>query len=558
MAYLFLEDIASAGEKIDAKRYEKATLCLGSAATALLFNVAEAFAHSRNPFGHLLDHKGNPLDLATVESLMAEDGGLAKHLMDRYYLVQAYSEGAGRFVGNHLYRANYSEIDAVSAMTATCGFALWYMSAFSKGPSIPLRIALDRLPTSWQHVPIPTIDGPVVRRIEVTNIGPALRAALARDPSASYQLTAAEFELFVCERLDTMGFESRQIQPHREEPGIDVVFWPKERAAFPFLGAVQIRHHRDPRASEGVQTVREFLAAMSGHPFGAGLLVTNSTFTPNAQWFAREHAKLVKLRDILDIRRWLQNNFSDPAEWREIPELIELCPGVAVDLRRLNMVQSSQLVATRDSAPPMMTTGAVKRYFVVRSFLPVGGTESEASSGSNSAPTARVVGFTESIPEPPDPVAGHTQAPIELFVSYSPEDESLRGELDSHLASLKREGLISQWHARCVTAGEDRQASIDERLDSARLVLLLVSPDFLASDYLYCVEMARALDRRARGEAAVIPIILRPSDWTSAPFAHLEVLPIGGDPVTRWPDRDEAWLAVVRGLRAAVAKIPVP
>jgi len=146
-------------------------------------------------------------------------------------------------------------------------------------------------------------------------------------------------------------------------------------------------------------------------------------------------------------------------------------------------------------------------------------------------------------------------SPIEVFFSYSHKDEGLREELEVHLAALRREGLIAQWHDRRIGAGEDWKESISEHLDRASLVLLLVSPDFIASDYCYDVEMTRALNRMARGEALVIPVIVRPSDWNAAPFARIQALPRDAKPITRWPDRDEAWLDVARGLRAAVAKL---
>jgi hypothetical protein len=92
---------------------------------------------------------------------------------------------------------------------------------------------------------------------------------------------------------------------------------------------------------------------------------------------------------------------------------------------------------------------------------------------------------------------------------------------------------------------------IDENLESAEIVLLLVSADFLASDYCYDVELKRALDRHKKGELVVIPIILRPVDFEDSPFAKLQALPTDARPVTSWPDRDEAWLNVARGIRLA-------
>ncbi len=165
-------------------------------------------------------------------------------------------------------------------------------------------------------------------------IGGVLSSRLVGAPGMIHKLSPRQFQDFICDRLYAMGFEVRQVgDTFSKDGGIDVVFWPRWDGAFPFLGAAQLKHHRDPRRKEGSPAVRDFAGAISGHPFGAALLVTNTTFTPDAEWFAREHAKLVRLRDFEDICRWLQNDFSHAAEWREIPLSIELCPGVRVAIR---------------------------------------------------------------------------------------------------------------------------------------------------------------------------------------------------------------------------------
>lgn len=144
-----------------------------------------------------------------------------------------------------------------------------------------------------------------------------------------------------------------------------------------------------------------------------------------------------------------------------------------------------------------------------------------------------------------------------LFFSYSHKDEGLRDELEVHLAMLKHQGLIDTWHDRRITAGDVFSSSIDERLETANVMLLLVSPDFLASDYCYNLEMKKAMERHERGECRVIPIILRPCDWHTAPFGKLLAAPTDGKAVTKWPDRDEAFLDVVKQIRAALPKVAV-
>src|SRR5437879_3717422 len=127
-----------------------------------------------------------------------------------------------------------------------------------------------------------------------------------------------------------------------------------------------------------------------------------------------------------------------------------------------------------------------------------------------------------------------------LFFSYAHEDEKLRDKLATHLSLLKRQGVISDWYDRDITAGTEWKGQIDSRLESARVILLLISSDFLASAYCYDVEMKRALERHEAGEARVIPIFLRPVDWKGAPFSKLNGLPTDTRPVTKWKNRDEA------------------
>lgn len=145
--------------------------------------------------------------------------------------------------------------------------------------------------------------------------------------------------------------------------------------------------------------------------------------------------------------------------------------------------------------------------------------------------------------------------PIEIFYSYSHADEDLRTELEKHLSILRRQGIIRDWHDHRIGAGQEWKAEIASHLDDADIILLLVSPDFLASDYCWSVEMTQAMERHRAGKAIVIPIILRPAEWESAPFAELQALPRYAKPVTTWPDRDEAFLDIAKGIRKAVNEI---
>jgi internalin A len=141
---------------------------------------------------------------------------------------------------------------------------------------------------------------------------------------------------------------------------------------------------------------------------------------------------------------------------------------------------------------------------------------------------------------------------MRLFYSYAHKDEVLRDELETHLKLLQRRGLIEPWHDRRITAGEEWKGQIDANLKQANLILLLVSADFIASDYCYDIEMKRALARHEAGEARVIPVIVRDVSWQAAPFGELQALPTDGKAVTTWPNRDTAWRHVAEGIEKAI------
>jgi cellulose synthase operon protein C len=140
-----------------------------------------------------------------------------------------------------------------------------------------------------------------------------------------------------------------------------------------------------------------------------------------------------------------------------------------------------------------------------------------------------------------------------LFISYSHKDERHLKRLTTHLANLRREGLIVDWHDHQILAGDEWRKAIEDRLETADCVLLLISPDYLESEYCYNIEMERALDRYQEGLNLVIPVIVRPADWRHTRLSDLQVLPKDGKPVVEWSSRDRAWLDVVTDLRLALA-----
>lgn len=141
---------------------------------------------------------------------------------------------------------------------------------------------------------------------------------------------------------------------------------------------------------------------------------------------------------------------------------------------------------------------------------------------------------------------------VKVFFSYAHEDERLRDKLATHLSTLRRQGIIQEWHDRQIGAGQEWAGEIDRNLEAAHVILLLISADFISSDYCMDRELSHAMERHELGEARVIPIILRPVDWEGLPFSKLQALPTDGNPVTSWSDQDEAFLNVAREIRSVV------
>ena len=141
---------------------------------------------------------------------------------------------------------------------------------------------------------------------------------------------------------------------------------------------------------------------------------------------------------------------------------------------------------------------------------------------------------------------------IKLFYCYARKDKPLRDELEIHLSWLKRRYQLTNWHDREILPGEEWEQAIDESLNTANLILLLISPDFMASDYCFGKEMQRALERHKEGTCRVISIILRPTYWGDAPFSSIQLLPTNAKPITSWLNPDEAFQDVVTEISRTV------
>lgn len=144
---------------------------------------------------------------------------------------------------------------------------------------------------------------------------------------------------------------------------------------------------------------------------------------------------------------------------------------------------------------------------------------------------------------------------INLFFSYSHKDEDLRDELEIHLSALKRQEIISAWHDRRIVTGEEFGNEISEYLEASDIILLLISPYFIASDYCYNIEMKHAMEKHNRTEAIVIPVILHPCDWHDMPFSSLLACPQDGKPVSKFPNLHEAFLDITQAIKNACSKL---
>lgn len=171
--------------------------------------------------------------------------------------------------------------------------------------------------------------------VQLVNVTAALAERILNDYEEIYRIDPESFEYLIQDRLCAMGMEAERVShTFRKDGGVDIVFWPRKPFPIPFLGAAQLKHHRSPLTKTGPAVIRELAGVLHRQPFNFGIVVTNTTFTPDAQWFASQEQTLIRLRDMSDLKRWVASNFTDDAEWRELPSELELCPGVKINLTR--------------------------------------------------------------------------------------------------------------------------------------------------------------------------------------------------------------------------------
>lgn len=149
---------------------------------------------------------------------------------------------------------------------------------------------------------------------------------------------------------------------------------------------------------------------------------------------------------------------------------------------------------------------------------------------------------------------------IEIIFCYAREDDKLRQNLEKQLRALKRQGLINVWYDRQINSGIEWKYEVDRHFNTANIILLLISSDFMDSDYCYSVEMKHAMERHRHGDARVIPVILRPTLWQGAPFGKLQALPPDAIPVVnrKWRSQDEAFFTIAKGIKKVVEELLEP
>jgi ABC-type phosphate transport system substrate-binding protein len=146
---------------------------------------------------------------------------------------------------------------------------------------------------------------------------------------------------------------------------------------------------------------------------------------------------------------------------------------------------------------------------------------------------------------------------VSIFLSYSRKDGDMLSRLNTHLAGLRHTQKIKTWHDRDIEAGSEWEPAIQHQLNTADIVVLLISADFIASEYCYGNELRRAIERHNAGEAIVIPIILKPCLWNlrEIPFSKLNVLPEQARPITKWADPEEALTNVTNHIAKMVERL---
>jgi hypothetical protein len=145
--------------------------------------------------------------------------------------------------------------------------------------------------------------------------------------------------------------------------------------------------------------------------------------------------------------------------------------------------------------------------------------------------------------------------PVRIFFSYAHKDERFKERLVKQLSFLKRNKKVIGWHDRLIFPGSAWEKEINDNIDGAQVILMLISPDFIDSDYCYLVESVRAFEKRERQEAVIMPIIIHPCVWEQTPFGQIQALPKNGKAISTFSNRDVGWLEVAKGVSLVIDEL---
>jgi len=272
--------------------------------------------------------------------------------IEGYYLAAEILTEAGQIIGSN---KSEDQVRVLAQQLRERGDALesWWVQINEEHPrayvgmTSRLLDVTDAAETLLTELRSTMRESGLTPRVEVVEIGEDLERLIrnsispsggagAVDPllAALWSLSPQEFEDFVADQLRSNGFYVMPIgRVYDRDGGIDMVAVP-EQGQFPGLIAVQVKHHRGGQKTP-VSSVRDFAGAIYNRPFSAGVFVTNTSFTPDARAFAKISIKPLFLRDFESLKQWVSGNFIRDVEWRELPETINLAPGITIPLHEL-------------------------------------------------------------------------------------------------------------------------------------------------------------------------------------------------------------------------------
>jgi len=146
------------------------------------------------------------------------------------------------------------------------------------------------------------------------------------------------------------------------------------------------------------------------------------------------------------------------------------------------------------------------------------------------------------------------EKPISIFLSYAKEDKPFKDKLLKHLSSMIRRNQIDIWDDEQIAGGQNWKEEIESKLRTAQVAILLVSADFLASDFINDFEIPILLERGKKGEVSIVPMLIRPVYFQGSELSDFKGLPKSGKPISNWQNEDEAWISVVGDLVEIIEK----